>query len=250
MLPSNPVLLVPRPKPVVAASSFVFSDLFSGHKGDWWDFTTAAQNFTDAGTTPVSALDDLVYRTNGRVNGKYLEQSVSGNRGKWKQTNGLLLDNSDDKYSSIAFSSTITDTTVTFIAVVQMEGTTNFQRICGITVLAGGTDTGTDVACAGIIRDSTTGNFGAYRNSGIKGVQAVSNGSFVLIESQFDGTNHTMTVNGVSGTPVANTPAFGSDFAYLGTAGGSPGNCTIKHLVVINKVLSAGEKTAMRAAYP
>ena len=81
-------------------------------------------------------------------------------------------------------------------------------------------------------------------------MQAVTDSVFVLIESEFDGTNHTMTVNGVSGTPVANTPAFNVDFLKVGAGGGSAANCTIKHLVIINKVLSAGEKSSMRAAYP
>lgn len=57
----------------------------------------------------------------------------------------------------------------------------------------------------------------AYRNGALSGV-AKSGATPFIIGSIFDSTNHTMWLNGTTGTPVASTGTFGSASTYLSIA--------------------------------
>lgn len=65
----------------------------SGMQG-WWDFSDATTLYTDAGSTLVTADNDLIYRANDKSgNSQYLEQTVVGSRPTYKTNirNGLSI---------------------------------------------------------------------------------------------------------------------------------------------------------------
>jgi hypothetical protein len=64
----------------LTGQNFIFTPLLV-----WYDFSNPALLFTDAGTTPVSADGDLIYKANDKSgNNRHLTQSVSGQRPSYK----------------------------------------------------------------------------------------------------------------------------------------------------------------------
>lgn len=97
----------------------------------WWSGRYAASLFTDAGSTPVAANDDLVYQANDRsgVGNLHLTQSTSTKRFTYKTNvqNGqsaLYLDAGDVlTRATVTLSSLTAANAVTVIAVLYQDGT-------------------------------------------------------------------------------------------------------------------------------
>lgn len=84
--------LVSRSSAAAAAAAWAPTDLAS--LVAWWDFSDATTLFTDAGTTPVSADGDAIYRVGDKSgNTRYVEQATAGNRPLYKTNiqNGLSV---------------------------------------------------------------------------------------------------------------------------------------------------------------
>lgn len=236
---------------VPVAGSFAITDLFDGtsdgssgsEKGAWYAFDDAS-SYTDAGSTLVTAVDDAIHQVNDLSgNGNHLIQATLSARPLW-QDPGAEIDNSNDFMVTAAIASDITGTELTSIAVFRFDGTNNFQRVASALNTAS-VDTSTSGAAL-FLRNGTGGDVIGYRN-GVKSAKTVSNSTYYLGESEFDGTDHTMTTAGVDGTPVSSSGSFEVRFFNIGLTSGSAGNCTIKELIIIDRVLTSQEKSDVRS---
>lgn len=112
-----------------------------------------------------------------------------------------------DGGDSVQGTASIATTALTAFAVISMHSSTVASgRVMSLGVNAAA-DFSTTTYAAAILRNSSTEAVYGHR-SGIKSSRALTYSTFCVVVSVFDGTNHTMYVNGVAGTPVASTGTF------------------------------------------
>ena len=92
----------------------------------------------------------------------------------------------------------------------------------------------------------STNNFVGYRNNATLGTILGTLGSPVQVTSLYDGTNHTIYMNGTAGTSVSSTGSFGYSNYEVGTSFGEeslvPLNGSIGEVITFNRALSTTER--------
>ena len=132
------------------------------------------------------------------------------------------------------------------IAVASMDAAAqNFARLVSITSPTAD-DYNSSTTTAAILRTGTSNSVGAFRGSQMSNL-AVSLSTPIIIDSVYDGSNHTAYINGVAGTPVASTGNFTNVpiitlFGYLAnlTVSQWSGNCS--EVIVGDSTLSTGNR--------
>ncbi len=233
-------------KKAAAGGAFDPLDLFAGsEEGGWWTFDDAT-SYTDAGTTLVTAVDDAVQQVNDLSgNANHMKQGTSNLRGLW-QDPGVEFDDINDRFETDALSSTINGTELVFVAVCRFDGTRSWQRITSGVATSGGSDTGS-TAAAGILRNSGNNEFAAYQGGAVKSTVASTNSTYYIVESVFDGTNHTLYVNGTAGTPVSSTNTFAIDYLRVGWTASTASFSTVKELIILDRAFTGSEQTDLRS---
>lgn len=99
-------------------------------------------------------------------------------------------------------------TTLTVVSVMKMRsGTANFGRSISVGTV-GTPDFDNTASAAAITRNGTSNELLGYRTAPLSD-QSVSLDTWLVAVSEFDGTDHTMTINGSSASPVGSTGSFG-----------------------------------------
>lgn len=144
-------------------------------------------------------------------------------------------------------------TTISVASVMLMRNATAiFCRIIDLGVTGIG-NTGSALYAIPILRDGTSNAVEGFRNGSILSNLPISLDTWVVLVSEFDGTNQTMTINGTSGTPVASAGTFGIANFFLGDDTINTGNffsgqqaCNIIYSSLTNK---SGLISALRSKY-
>jgi hypothetical protein len=137
------------------------------------------------------------------------------------------------------------------------SGTETDGRLVAFSATENGdvTDYDSSASGIGIYRNSSTNAVAAYRNPGTKGSRAVTTGTAFRAISMWDGSNHTMTVDGTVNTVADTSGAFGPGIDYLHVGAGiGPSDVPqwywtgkLGPLVICNTSLTADEKAALDA---
>lgn len=146
--------------------------------------------------------------------------------------------------------------TFTAIAVASMMpyNINSYARLLSTAASTGAHDYDTNAAAAMILRDETTSAISGYRN-GPAASKAITPGTPFLVISVWDGTTHTIYVDGAASSPVSTSGANWSvSHLRIGahTVDGYLGGYTdwwhgeLGELIVTGTALSADERAAMR----
>lgn len=142
----------------------------------------------------------------------------------------------------------VTATTCTVFATMAINSSSNSgARVLSLGLANTNDYTGVNYVMA-LARSGTTTTMFSYRNGAKSGV-TISYGTFAVLTSKYDGTNHTMYKDGVAGTPVSSTGTFVvSDYkigSSLNEADTSWFNGDLLELLVYSTSLSTGNQQAV-----
>ncbi len=141
------------------------------------------------------------------------------NAGVLETQNGrpaMYFDGND--YLSTLSTLSITNNAATAFAVINMNaGALGFGRVLGGKGSGDTTDFTAATSAVFFCRNGDGVNqLASYRSSTVRGVSSVTTGTLFQATSVYDGTNHTMAVNGVAGTSVASTGNLGITQLWMG----------------------------------
>lgn len=110
----------------------------------------------------------------------------------------------------------ITGTTLTAFAIVSLNsGSANYARVLSLSA-SGQNDYNSAARAAPILRNSNTQALASFRNNVVRSSGAIVYGTHAYVVSIFDGTNHTIYVNGVAGSALASSGTFAISAYALG----------------------------------
>lgn len=229
---------------------------FSGTKGAWYNFldsTSLRSTYVDAnnGSGTVTSNSPVAFATDLSGKGNHLSQSTGSRQPTWT-TAGISFDGGD-WLTRNAIASTITDTTLWGLASFSYSSWGQADAcILSLSKSTDGDDFESLTSVSAIRKVNGASTLKALRNSAnLSTTPTVSASVKHLVESKFDGSNHTMTLDGVDASSVASTAAFSIDRIQLGAAYGAEGYTTfggtLKSIVVMNRVPTANEITYFRA---
>lgn len=167
-----------------------------------------ARDLALADGDPVGSLSDK--------SGNGNNASAAGSERPTKQTVSgrtvIRFDGSDDWLTGAV---TVSGTTLTVFALTTLNsGSTSYGRVVSLTS-GSSQDYSSSARCAAILRDSSSQAITSYRNGGLSS-KAITYGTRHIMVAKFDGTNHTMYVDGSAATSVASTGTFAVDKYALG----------------------------------
>lgn len=123
--------------------------------------------------------------------------------------NGMAGARFNGSSNIIGGSISISGTALTVIAVAKLNsGTGSYARIVSLGI-SGTEDQSNTLYTASLLRHATNDAVGSFRNNGLLSTQSVTAGSTGIFCAVFDGTDNTVYVDGVAGTPVASSGTFG-----------------------------------------
>ena len=232
-----------------ATGGFDPADLIGGSDiGDIWDASELSTMFTDAGTTSVTTPGDLIYQWDGMVNGYSFIQATSTARPTYETAGALFDESASVRYMGCTLPSTITGTELCGVAVVRFPSAPSDELSLLGAFETLGYSVGSTTAASLIYSDAAGNDMSGYRNWEVKSTttgSAIATGTDYLIDSEYDGTDHTLRLDGSAQTAVASTDTFSSGFLTLGgEVNFSNGrHCQFKWFMVIDRVLTAGERS-------
>lgn len=129
---------------------------------------------------------------------------------------GLYFDGTD--YLATLSTLSVTNNTATAFAVANMSpGALGFGRLLGAKGSGDTTDYQATTSAVFFCRNGAgTSQLAGYRGNTVRGVATITHGTNFQATSVYDGTNHTIAINGVAGTPVASTGNFGITQLWMG----------------------------------
>jgi hypothetical protein len=119
----------------------------------------------------------------------------------------------------------ISGSALTVVAVAKLNsGTGSYARVVSLGI-TGTEDQSNTLYTAALLRHSTNDAVGSFRNSGLLCTKAITTGATCIMVAVFDGTDNTVYVDGVAGTPSGSTGTFGILNYGLGSSvsGSDPG---------------------------
>lgn len=217
----------------------------------WWDASnTGSLTLSGADVTQWSDLSG---------NGEHVTQSNTGRYPQYSATGfdsaypGLTF--SDDYLICNSFAC-VSDNTITAVAVATMtSGAASSGRLVGYTGPTATTDFGFSTKSGILIaRNGSAQSVFGYRDANL-GVGTVTYSTPHAIISQFDGTNHTMYIDNVAGTPVAHTNNFeAGGILIFGTGYNSAPETSywggvVAEVFIVNRALTSQERTDIAAYF-
>lgn len=195
--------------PTAASGSWTPADLGSDLIA-WYD---ASVSGSITGTSPVTAWSDQSGTGNNLVSsGGGPTYNATGFNSGYP---GLLFSSSStNRLTDATFTGTSGAVLSVFMVGTMTGSTESFGRAISYTI-SSGNDFDSTTAAALILRDSSNNNVQSYRNSAGRSTKAISLSTPTIIGSVYDGTNHTMYVDNVAGTPSAFTSSFSATNANL-----------------------------------
>jgi hypothetical protein len=192
--------------------------------------------FSDAGSTPSTDGGIVQQYSDETGNGNHLVQLDGARQGTYRATGlngfpGVQFPNTGDQSMRTAAASAVLGGTTASVFMVLKYAAPVTSNGRFFSISAGGFDGGS-VANAVMLRFSGASNIiTAERNgSGLSASGTLTAGTVYRIGSVFDGVNHTLYVNGVAQSPVANSGTFGSPqqlFFNQDSDGGETPNSTL-----------------------
>lgn len=203
--------------------------------------------YKDAGTT-LAANGETVQQWNDQsVNGYHLKQGTSGNRPQFlsagfnsKQTVKFTAATPTSMATDAASVAMGTGAVGSAFFVGQMlTGTPNAGRAVNYMIAGNDTDT-TDSAW--LIRSLGGADTVLTYRAGSKALESISLATNYRLGSIFDGTNDTIYINNVAGTPVGCTDAWGSP-GQIGLSSIAAWDGPISEVVITKSALSVGDRS-------
>jgi hypothetical protein len=201
----------------------------------------------------LTKASNLVSQWNDRgTNGNNLTQATSDSRPSYSATglNSLPAVTSDgNKLMSRNMTGigSLTDKLAVFAAA--SVSSTGVGPLASWRDLLGGDDDADPLNAQLIASNSGDADVFAYRNNAFRGTKAVTYDTAHIMGSVFDGTNHTMYIDGVAGTAVASTGNFSTEtftnLAVLGNGNATPSywhGALGEMIVVIGEVTTANRQ--------
>ena len=242
---------------VTIAAPFQYLDLFTGVNagttGFWVDSKDLTQQFqTIAGTGAVAVNGDRVGHIkdkSGNVNTK-LAVADNTSRPTFVTGGGWQFSVAENRQIGGVLTANITGSAI-YCALVMVPSASgeDYHRVVSCSVNSATADFNNISGVALYNRNAALSQYTTTRNS-INGGQApFVNGTRVLIESMYDGTNQTFWVNGVAQTPVAATGAFNIGFVNFGQdrMTGAVFGGIINEVILLGRVPTTTERTNIRA---
>ncbi len=245
--------LIRRPA-IVASSSFTPADLFTGSEdGCWLDFSDLSSMFQNIdGTTAVaSASDPIGYATDlsgntnhavGDANDTTRPTYVSGGGGQFGAT--------DSKRLTVSLTSNIT-TTAVYAMVVMNPASSEGSNGRYLSYCTSGQEDFNSFERAATLYVSG-GSVLSYRGSAAKSSGSYTASQNQAVETVYDGTDHTMYVDGSAGTSVGSTGSF--NFSLIGIGGRANGasgtdyiNGQVMEIIIRDSVPTSEEITSLRS---
>lgn len=231
-----------------SSMSAIESVFAGGAYGCWYDYSDDALVWQDAArSTPAANGDPIGGVTDKSGNAVHGAQSTSGKRPA--RTSGTMLGDGSDDFIESALSFTATPYLYIF-AVTTID--TSPGSLDRIVVLCGTSTNDYQQAstCAAIYHSSGS-VVDSYRNNAAIGSKAISGGTKYLVESHFDGTDHSISLNGGTASTAGSTGNFDCNrllqsAGYGSSYGDVCGNAKMHELVVIiGTALTAPQITAI-----
>ncbi len=231
----------------------------------WYDASDAATVFKDLGVTQA-VNTDLVEQWNDKSGNAYhIGQATSGNRPTLNTTGfsarrAIMFDQTNSQFmDTVQLTSgtqTVamgTGTTGSLFVVGQMDTATNgFGRLVSYYGNTRTSDNANADSAAWLLRNTTNNEITSFRNA-FFALEAISLDTNYRLGSIYDGTNNTIYINNVAGTPVAATPAWSSpgtlSISSANTGGGSYWDGPVAEIVITNTALSSGDRNSLDAYF-
>lgn len=234
---------------------------FAGTKGLWAHgklstYMKQTRVTADSGSTAIAAYGDPVgFLQDLSGNGNHLSQATAGLRPTYNAGDvGLNFDGVDDFLERATLAAQITGNTLwCAIAISSGGGGSTNGRIASVKAAGDTSDilSTTAASLISFVGGGTTVQGGRNGSSKSTTTGSLVSGTTSVIESKWDGTNHTMTLDGTAATPVGSTGSFTVDmFRLMAQAASSPGTYgkgIIKDVVLLNRIPTANEITSYRA---
>jgi hypothetical protein len=206
------------------------------------DLTSMRQSGTRGAPGAAAAVDSPVGLLLDKSGNNYdMAQATAGLRPILRSSGGfywLEFDGADDGLlGPMAFGGDI----LTAWAGVRNTTPANNQRVFSMTDPAGvDYDSAAHTIPIGVF---STGGYSAYRNGQISTV-AFAADTFAVVQSKFDGANHTLRINGANNTPLASTGTFATSETRIGNGFSSGGPFAGRFYGggILNRVLTAPEQ--------
>lgn len=205
--------------------------------------------YSDAGTTPVVDGDTVRQWNDLSGNANHLTQATSANRPPYGDDTlnslpSVRIGGGDDRLET-AFG--LGTTTASCFLIGKAVAPNNNGRIVAFQAAADPNDF--QFTNSGLIlMGGAATTLQAYR-AGLKSNGAVPTDGPIWVKSIFNGTTHTLTINGSAFASVASTGTFsGSGTLAIGASpggGNNLGEFYLTELIITNNVLSAGDMTLM-----
>lgn len=231
---------------VSSSNSAIESVFASGAYGLWRDYSDDSLVWQDAAcSTPAANGDPIGGVTDKSGNGLHGAQSASGKRPA--RTGGAMQGDGVDDFIEAALSFSATPYLYIFaVMTTHASPAGRMVTMCGTAT----DDYGVPQTAAAIYHTSGSG-VGCYRNFAALAGKTIASTTKYLIGSFFDGTTHSMTLNGGSASTASSTGNFNCNrllesAGYGGAYGSDAGNAKTHELVVIiGTALTAPQITAI-----
>jgi hypothetical protein len=227
----------------VYTTSFNPLSLFSGgEKGflyDPSDLSSMTQD--DLGVTPAAVNSPVGRITDKSGNGVNLVQATAAARPILRQSGALYWLEFDGVDDVMAVASAINSTgALTAVAAARNSTYVAFQRLYSLPA-GGSSDFDNPLGFALLTRSGSAG-YSSYRNAEL-GQQAFAVNTDGVLQSRFDGVNHTSRINGANGSTTASAGAFAIAGVRLGSDNTAFFNGRFYGGLLTTRVLTASEIT-------
>lgn len=233
-----------------AAVTFLPDDLFDGtsagsvgtEKGVWLDETDLDELFQLINsTTPVTTAGQLIGANTDKSGNANTAVAPANDttRPTYVSGGGAEFTRSPITRLTVALGAAITGTVLHVFAVVKAPaGENNNARYVSLSDTAFSDDF-FNFQYGIPIQYTSAAQFSAFRGLVALSAAAAADDQFHLVESLWDGTNHTLTVDTVDGTPVADNRSFDFDLIGIGAppAGKGDDSCqgVIKEVILLDR---------------
>lgn len=243
------MILIPQyrtARKAATAASAIASVFAGGAYGCWYDYSDDALVWQDAArSTPAANGDPIGGVTDKSGNAVHGSQSTSGKRPT--RTSGAMLGDGSDDFIESVLSFAATPYLYVF-AVTTTAASPNGR----VVVMCGTSTNDYQQTATGVVIYYASGSVvDSYRNNVALGNKTISGSTKYLVESHFDATNHSMSLNGGTASTAVSTGNFNCNrllesAGYGNSYGDICGNAKMHELVVIiGTALTAPQITAI-----